>query len=158
MVKQVEARSIRALAFCDELRRDAVGWKTEDDPAWLEPIDRSIPADGRVAELDVDLEVPPGASGVCIAAGAQGAGVNIGDEHYVRERIAAGGECITRRIALEGPLELSRLTGPPKGPDVVELERVRVDDDESVARLPLDDIVPTLDVSIHPESRRGLRV
>src|SRR5256885_11978752 len=52
------------LALCEEIRGEADRWETERDAAGLEPVDRAVPREGRVTELDVDLEVAPRARGV----------------------------------------------------------------------------------------------
>src|SRR5438309_2063762 len=93
-------------------------------------------------ELDVNIEVAPCARGVCGPPYAQRASVNVGDQENIGERVTLGGERRASRVALHGPLELSRLTCPPERPDVMQLERIRVDDHEAVASLPLESVLP----------------
>src|SRR5205807_8604152 len=119
LVEELGPGSAWPLALCEEIRGEAGRWETAHDAAGLEPVDRAVPREDRVTELDVDLEVAPRARGVRGAPHAQCVSVNVGNEKDVSERVATGGECLPRRIALQCPLELGRLTCPPEGPEVV---------------------------------------
>src|SRR5204863_3549009 len=83
---------------------------------------------------------------------------DVGDEHDVGERVLAGAERLARRVALSGPLALRRRARAPLRPDVVELQRIGVDDDEAVAVLELQYLSPPGDVALDPEARSHLDV
>jgi hypothetical protein len=81
---------------------------------------------------------------------------DVGDEEEIGERVATGGERLARDVPLELPFALRGLAGLPQRPDVMELERIRVDDDEAVASLLLEHLVPSGHVAFDPEARRRL--
>ena len=83
----------------------------------------------------MDLEVAPRAGHVRVAPPAKNVFIDVGHEGRVGERVAPGSECFTCCISLESPFDVGRLTRPPERPNVVQLERIGIHDDKSVASL-----------------------
>src|SRR2546428_9147644 len=104
------------------------------------------------------LEVGARARRVRVASRAERCDVDVRNEEDIGERVAARRERVARGIALHRPLQLADLAAAEERPDEMELERIRVDDDESIARLPREDLLPSRDVPLDPESRGGLRL
>src|SRR5438309_8200711 len=157
-IEQVGARTRRALSLREQIRREATGRKPEQHTAGFEPIDRVVPPEQRVTQLDVALEVPPRARRIGVASCAERRGVEVRHEEEIRQRVAAGREALARGVALHGPLELAGLSRLEERPDVMELERIGVDDNQTISGLSFEDVLPPRNVSLDPEERGRTRL
>ena len=75
---------------------------------------RVIPVAERASELDVEVEVPPAAGCICLAAGGQGGRLGDLDEDEVGDAEAALGEQLAGGVEFGVPLAAAGMAGPPK--------------------------------------------
>ena len=147
-----------ARLLCEHRRGDPLVRKTEHDPAGLELIDRAIPAEERIPQPNVTLEVATRARAIGVAPRAQRRSVDVRHDVNVRKRVAPFRERPARRVPVHCPVEVGGLARLKERPHEVQLEGIGVDDDESVAGLALEHIVPSRDIALEPERRGRMRV